>query len=364
MKGLRGVLWLGVCCLSAAAARAQAAVEMPAASQAAMAEGQKYEARKQLSAAADSYRAAAKAGGVGCVPCLLALGRVQAAMNLFKEAAASDTQAAAAEAAGQARARDEVLAGQALLAGYFAQRDGRDGVAKDPKRATGSLSAANAVLDRAIADDPANEPARMLRGRVLAAMRKDEDASREFAACAALPGTDADECARALRFSHNVAMAREEAAPGFTATTIDGKPVTLASLAGKVVLIDFWATWCKFCERDSDYVQSMMDSFDSSKFVLLEVSVDEDESLWRRYVKDKRLEGVQTRDEAKNIAALFHVTGFPTYIVLDGESSIRMRAVGAEEDMKKEIRTLLAEAAPVAAPPATTERKPLPKAAE
>ena len=80
--------------------------------------------------------------------------------------------------------------------------------------------------------------------------------------------------------------------------------------------------------------------------MLLEVSVDEDEGKWRRYVKDKHLEGVQTRDAAKDVAAAFHVTGYPTYIVLDGEGSIRQRAVGAEEDMKKTIRNLIAESAP------------------
>ena len=329
-----------------AIAVAQDAESVPVAAQTAMAEGQKFEARKQLTSAADSYRAAVKAGGK-CVPCFQALARVQAAMDDFKDAAGSYTQAAALEVDAIAKSKDEVAAGRVLWTGYFSLRDGLGAQGKDAKKASGSLSAANAVLERAVADDPANEQARMLRGRVLAALKKDEDASREFAACAAVPGTSPEECARALRFSRNVAMAREQAAPAFTATSIHGKPVTLESLAGKVVLIDFWATWCQYCERDSDYVQSMMDSFDKDKFVLLEVSVDENEDLWRSYVKDKRLEGVQTRDAAKDVATAFHVTGYPTYIVLDGEGSIRMRAVGAEEDMKKEIRTLLAEAAPV-----------------
>ena len=348
-----------VCLFAGLPLSAQPTDSIPAASSTKMDEGRKYEESRELSAAADSYRAAVKAGRT-CRPCLLALARVQAAMDLYKESAASYMQASTLAPDAPGRSHDEASAAQVLWGGYFDLRDGLGEHAKDPKKAAASLAAASMAVEKAVADAAANEQARMLRGHVLAALRKDEDASREFAACAAIPGTSADECARALRFSRNVAIAREQAAPTFTATTLAGKPVTLASLSGKIVLIDFWATWCKFCERDSDYVQSTLDAFDKDKYVLLEVSVDDDERKWRSYVRSNRLEGVQTRDDTKTVADAFHVTGYPTYIVLDGDGNIRMRAVGAEADMKKEIRLLLAEAQPAASP---DTRKPLPKLA-
>jgi peroxiredoxin len=151
-----------------------------------------------------------------------------------------------------------------------------------------------------------------------------------------------------LHFSKDVSLARGEPAPAFEIETMDGKKVSLDSLAGKVVLLDFWATWCGYCERDSDYVQSMLDTFDDGRFVLLEVSVDENEDLWRNYVKGKRLHGLQTRDEKKDVGALFHVTGYPTYIVIDGDGMVRQRAVGIEGDLKGTVRKLLAAAIPAA----------------
>ena len=62
------------------------------------------------------------------------------------------------------------------------------------------------------------------------------------------------------------------------------------------------------------------------------------EDLWRNYVKSKRLHGLQTRDEKKDVGALFHVAGYPTYIVIDGDGMVRQRAVGIEGDLKGTVR--------------------------
>jgi hypothetical protein len=101
----------------------------------------------------------------------------------------------------------------------------------------------------------------------------------------------------------------------------------------------------------------MLDSFDDGRFVLLEVSVDESEPEWRHYVEDKRMHGVQTLDRHKAMQDLFHVAAFPTYLVIDGDGMVRMRAVGIEADLKGEVRKLLA-----AASDTPDTRKILPKA--
>jgi len=323
-----------------------------------MAEGRQYEQRQQLSAAADSYRAALKAAGGSCMDCLDALARVQLTMELYKDSAATAAQMAKQSPDARTKAQAEYREGLALFQQYFAQSDGRGAIDKDPKKASAALKQADVVLAQGVADDPANEAARMLHGRVLAALKRDEEAEREFTACAAVPGTSEQECARALHFAKDVAAARDEPAPQFTLKTVDGARVSLDSLAGKVVLIDFWATWCQYCVRDSDYVQSMVDSFDKDKFVLLEVDVDESETKWSNYVSDHRLQGVQTRDDKGEMASLFHVGGYPTYVIVDGDGTVRLRATGIEGDLKGTVRKLLADAAKT---PAAETRTPLSK---
>jgi len=321
-------------------------------------EGEQYEQRQQLSAAADSYRAALKAAGGNCMSCLDALARVQLTMELYKDSAATAAQMAKQSPDVKAKAQAEYREGLALFQQYFAQSDGRGAIDKDPKKAMAALRQADLVLQQGVADDPANEAARMLHGRVLAALKRDEDAEREFIACAAAPGASEQECTRALHFAKDVAAARDEPAPQFTLKTVDGKNISLDSLAGKVVLIDFWATWCKYCVRDSDYVQSMLDSFDKDKFVLLEVDVDETEAVWTNYLSDHRLHGVQTRDDKHEVTSLFHVGAYPTYVIVDGDGTVRLRATGIEGDLKGTVRKLLADAART--PPSET-RTPLPK---
>jgi len=342
---------------SAAHAQNDAATAVPAAAQTKLTEGAKYEQRHQLSAAMDSDKQALKAAGKDCFACFDALARVEMKMELYKDSAGDAAQMAAHAADAKLKAQAEYREGLAFFRLYQAQTIGLGSIGKDEKHAINALKQAEPPLKLGETDDPGNEPLRMLHGRVLAALKQDEDASREFEACAAATGANPEECTRARHFAHDVSLARGEPAPAFELTTMDGKKVSLDSLAGKVVLVDFWATWCGVCARDSDYVQSMFDSFDENRFVLLEVSVDDNESAWRNYVEDKRMHGVQTLDEHKAMQDLFHVAAFPTYLVIDGDGMVRMRAVGIEADLKGEVRKLLA-----ASPAAPDTRKILPKA--
>jgi peroxiredoxin len=334
---------LAAIALTAAAALHAQTPDVPAAAQKSFAEAQQYEQQHALPAARDSYAAALKAAGNHCVACLDALIRTQLRLELYKDAADSATQLAAQATTPQAKAQAESRAGLALFELYFAQTDGRGNVDKNPRKAAESLRQAEAQLARAEADDPSSEQARMLHGRMLAALKRDDDATREFQACAASPGVSPQECARAQHFAHDASIARNEPSPSFTLKTIDGKTVSLDTLAGKVVLIDFWTTWCSVCARDADYIQSTVDIFDDKKFVLLEVSGDESLEKWRSFVNSQRLEGLQTHDDTTEMQSMFHVGGFPTYVVLDADGVIRLRAVGIEGDIKGTVRKLLAE---------------------
>jgi thiol-disulfide isomerase/thioredoxin len=302
---------------------------------AALDEGKKFEQRHQLTSALDSYRKALKLSKGKCADCLQATANLQLAMELPKDAAASAAAWAAQAATPAAKADAEYLQAYALL---LQSR-------QKPKPNDPLLLQADEVLKRAAADNPSNPNIHMLDGRILAVLKKDDEAKSEFAACAANSQATPADCLRAKNFANDVSLARGELAPRFSIAKADGSAITLDSLAGKVVLIDFWATWCPACVKDLDYIQSIAEEFDKDRFVLLGVSSDEDEAKWKRYLADNRMIGLQVRDSNRALSDLFHISGIPTYVVLDVNGMVQMRVTGAEGDLRAKIRSLMAKPA-------------------
>lgn len=316
--------------LSAPIAIAQTTSLDPAV-QTALTEGSKFEQRHQLTSALDSDRKALKLAKGNCAPCYEAIVNLQLAMNLPKDAVATAGIWIAHTATPIEKSRAQYLQAVALM---------RENTVKaDPSL----LTQAEQTLKLAIDNNRADPDSHMLRGRVLAALKQDSDARSEFVACAATPGASAAECARANTFATNVDLARGEPAPAFTIPGPDGTPITLDSLAGKVVLIDFWATWCPPCNKDLSYIQGIADEFRKDKFVLLGVSSDSNENSWKRYKQVNDMLGIQVRDSFEGLGTLFHVSGIPTYIVIDANGMIRLRVTGPEGDIRGKVRTLLAQ---------------------
>ncbi len=300
---------------------------------AALDEGKKFEQRRQLSSALDSDRKALELAKGKCAECLETIVALQFKMEIPKDAAASAAAWAAQATTPAEKAKAEYLQASALL------------LQNRQKHNDALLVQADEVLKRAAASDPSNPAIQMLDGRVLAALKKDAEAKNEFVACAANPEASAAECMRAKNFAADVSLARGEPAPAFSIKKPDGTTLTLDSLAGKVVLIDFWATWCPACVKDLDYIQSIAEEADKDRFVLLGVSDDSNEETWKRYQVKNRMIGIQIRDTDHSIADLFHVGSIPTYVVLDANGIVQLRATGAEGDIRGKVRSLLAKPA-------------------
>lgn len=112
--------------------------------------------------------------------------------------------------------------------------------------------------------------------------------------------------------------------PDFEATTLDGDKVKLSSLRGKVVLVDFWATWCGPCVAEMPNLQKAAKQF-GEKFVVLSISADDSAGTVKRFKKKKPIPGIATWDGKNGAFPLmekFHIEGLPTWYLLDAKGRI------------------------------------------
>ena len=139
-------------------------------------------------------------------------------------------------------------------------------------------------------------------------------------------GSTADD-ARAL--IANPRRARENFAPDFTLQTAEGREISLASLHGKVVLLDFWGTWCPPCVRALPSLRQLHKAHANEAFVIVGVSSDKDPKVWSAFTAKNGMVWPQYWDENRMMQRTFGVKVFPTYVLLDGDGIERLRVSGA-----------------------------------
>ncbi len=107
----------------------------------------------------------------------------------------------------------------------------------------------------------------------------------------------------------------------FSATDLDGKPISLQDYRGKVVLLDFWGVWCGFCIREIPNLKKVYDTYKDQGFDIIGISLDDQETELRDYIKDNELQwrqifsGESWRDDP--LAQQFNVTGVPEQWLID-----------------------------------------------
>lgn len=117
-------------------------------------------------------------------------------------------------------------------------------------------------------------------------------------------------------------------APDFTLKTLQDEQVTLSALKGKVILLDFWATWCGPCKESIPHLVQIYKDFKTKGFEVIGLSMDRgDERVVRNFVKtmDIPYPVLIAPDE---VAKKYGVTGLPTTFLIDREGRIREKIVG------------------------------------
>jgi thiol-disulfide isomerase/thioredoxin len=138
---------------------------------------------------------------------------------------------------------------------------------------------------------------------------------------------------KASKMIENPRRARESYAPDFSFTTADGEYVSLEDLRGKVVLLDFWGTWCPPCVRSVPVLREMNKKYSKDPaFVMISIATRDEEDTWRGFIAENKMIWRQGRDENDVVQRAFNVRAFPTYMVIDHEGILRFRTTGANDE--------------------------------
>lgn len=128
--------------------------------------------------------------------------------------------------------------------------------------------------------------------------------------------------------------AQEEAcvAPDFTLIDINGKPLSLSSLRGKCVVIDFWGSWCGWCIKGMPKMKEYYEKY-KGKFEILGVDCNDTEEKWKAAVAKHELPWLHVynpRGSADDVCAKYAIQGFPTKIIVGADGKIVKTIIGED----------------------------------
>jgi peroxiredoxin len=135
-------------------------------------------------------------------------------------------------------------------------------------------------------------------------------------------------------------------APEFAATTLDGKSFKLADLRGKVVLVDFWATWCGPCVAELPNLKKLHDEYADQGLVVVSISFDRSADATRRYAAEKQMSWTQIWAEKANkgpLAELYGVNAIPATFLIGPEGKVvakDLRGDELQEAVQREVGNL------------------------
>jgi thiol-disulfide isomerase/thioredoxin len=126
-------------------------------------------------------------------------------------------------------------------------------------------------------------------------------------------------------------------APGWELKDVDGKPVNFSSFKGKVVVLDFWATWCPPCRSEIPGYVKLQEKYKDKGLVIIGVSLDQaGPDVVKKFIGDFHLNYQVVMGDEAVVQAFGGVEGIPTTFIIDRTGKIRDKKVGAMETAEYE----------------------------
>jgi peroxiredoxin len=130
-------------------------------------------------------------------------------------------------------------------------------------------------------------------------------------------------------------------APEFALRTLEGRPLESSSLLGKVVVVNFWATWCVPCKEEMPSLQKLKQRFNPDEFELLAITTDQQREAIKGFMQALGLTFPVLMDDTRDISAAFGVRGLPTTVLIGRDGRIVARAVGPRKWDSPETAALI-----------------------
>jgi thiol-disulfide isomerase/thioredoxin len=300
-----------------------------------LAQGQSTEFQSELAAGAQAAAQADYAGAVAhfnnanrlheekCSECYVWLARIDLASEQFDEGLKHVEQALAAAVGDHERCSAQLYRGVIL---------GREN----------DLLLAEAAFRAAAASDPACLECAFNLGFVLLKESKDAEGVQVLKGVVSrFAGTPRGR--EIQRFIDDPSRVRKDFAPEFSTTLRSGEKINLDALKGKVVVLDFWGTWCTACRVSLPLLRSLAANVDPEKVVIISIDEDDAKEQWEQFVQRNGMNWCQVYDGDRSMRRAFAVDGFPRYFVLSKDGIILAQFKGWNQDSDAVIKAAISQ---------------------
>ena len=136
-----------------------------------------------------------------------------------------------------------------------------------------------------------------------------------------------------------------DTSPKFTVKMFDGNEISVADLKGKVVLLQFWATWCPPCRQELSVVQKeIIDRFKGKEFVYLPISREDTYEKIQKFREEFGYTFPMGMDPDRSIYSQFATQTIPRNYIIDKDGKIILAEIGYSEEMLRELITAIEKA--------------------
>jgi len=128
-------------------------------------------------------------------------------------------------------------------------------------------------------------------------------------------------------------------APDFSAKDLNGNNIKLSEIKDKVIVLDFWASWCIPCKKSMPHLADLYNKLKDTSFTIIGINLDDDKNKINSFKESIGIEIPFSiiHDKESKLPELYNVEGMPTTIIIDKQGTIKFKETGFDSVLKEKI---------------------------